>query len=182
MKKLLVGGFGLVFAGTFALSFIGGSDEANAKEEVTAATPVHVQTEKHFGRMQTEADIVGRNAESGKPIFSKESYQLDERKVGYSSLENYVNRTYKDWQSNSEYRSVWKSNQDSANFIMANAALHYINYFKKDIAAKGLTECFNELQDAAYTIVNENGGGDKAKIAEATEQFGKKLHEIYLNM
>jgi hypothetical protein len=165
MKKLLVVGLGLVVVGT--LAFFGGLGEANA--------------DAPKGGTHTRADVVGTNAKSGKPIFSKESYQVDENKIGYSSLENFVNRTYDDWQPNSEYRSIY-ANQDSADLQLSLASLNCINFFKNDIAKRGLTKQFAELQNAAYSIVNENGGGDDEKIAEATQKFGKTLREIYLNM
>jgi hypothetical protein len=169
LKKLLFFCFGLAVVGMLAVSFVFKDlDKVIAKDEPK-------------GETHTKADVVGTNAKSRKPIFPEESYQVDKDKIGYSSLENFVNRTYDDWQSNSEYRSIY-ADQDSADLQLSLASLHCINFFKNDIAKKGLTKQFDELQNAAYLIVNENGGGDNAKIVEATQKFGKTLREIYMNM
>jgi hypothetical protein len=167
VKKLLVVGFGLVVVGTIAVAFFGGnSEKAIAKDAPKAEIPVQV-TEKAEER-QPIAYI------KGKPLYSVKEFTLE--KMEYSSLDSFIDDVVKNWADGSEYRSY--QDDKTAEWTLANSVLHYVNYFDRDISAKGKTEDFDEWQRLAFDIVSNK---DEAKHDELAAKFENKMNEISSN-
>jgi hypothetical protein len=187
LKKLLIIGFGLVVIGILTISFLFKDlDKVIAKDEPKVGkTPIvhknEVKIPPQCTKTKPNKDVVGYT-DFCKPIYDVNSYQVAEGCSEYNNLESFVNDIYKNWQPNSEYRSVY-AKQSDADWQIAYASLHYINYFKDEIVTKGLEKQFKELQQIAYQMDIERGGnGNEDKIKELTKQFSGKLNEIYLSM
>jgi len=93
----------------------------------------------------------------------------------YSTVEDFVNDIANNLEEGSEYRKTY----GLADFTLANAAVHYVNYFEHEIDDMGLNEDFEEWQLIAYDVVlNENkedGETYKEKFKNKTEEILSKL-------
>lgn len=111
------------------------------------------------------------------PIQLSEDQIIDSfevEKTEFSTVESMVEDFTNSLKPDSEYLSY--QSKETAVYTLANAALHYVNYFEEDIAELGLTEDFEEWQRIAYEIrVNEKEG--KSTI-EFRDQFESKLNEL----
>jgi hypothetical protein len=164
VKKLLVVGLGLVVVGTIAVAFFGGnSEKAIAKEEPKAGISAQVSD-----KAEEKQPIA---YEGDKPIYSIKEFTI--KASEYSTLDSFVDDVVKNWADGSEYRKI--QDAKSAEWTLANSVVHYVNYFDRDIAAKGMTEEFDEWQRLAFDVVKNQ---DEAKHEELAVKFENKMNEI----
>ncbi|MBP3041797.1 hypothetical protein J9303_20355 [Bacillaceae bacterium Marseille-Q3522] len=99
----------------------------------------------------------------------------------YTSFETFIQTIHNYWKPNSEYRSNF-SDKESAESTLANATLHYVNFFEKEISERGMTTEFDELQRISYDIVFEKGR--KTTHEELVKKYKEIFNEIVetLNM
>lgn len=112
--------------------------------------------------------------------FEAEKYEVDLtqyqiERTEYNDLGNFIEDTFANWQEGSEYQS--NTNVDDARWTLANAALHYVNYFEDDIEVLGLTKEFRELQMTAYEITAHN----KARTSSDDKVQYQNEHELLYN-
>ncbi len=101
-----------------------------------------------------------------------DSFEVE--KTEFASLVDYVNYSAGLLESDSEYLSY--QSKETAVDTLANAALHYVNYFEDEIAERGMTEDFEEWQRIAYEMrMNDKEG--KSTI-ELRDEFEAKLNEL----
>lgn len=112
--------------------------------------------------------------------FKAEKYEIDltQYKIEateYTDLGEYVEDIFVNWQEGSEYESI--TDMETARNMLANAALHYVNYFENDIEDHGLTKEFRELQMTAYEITAHN----KARTSSDDKVQYQNEHELLYN-
>ena len=109
--------------------------------------------------------------------FKAEKYEIDLTKykieaTEYTDLVRYIDETFDNWQEGSDYQS--NTDVETARNTLANAALHYVNYFEDDIEDFGLTKEFRELQMTAYEITAHN----KARTSSDDKVEYQNEHEL----
>ena len=93
----------------------------------------------------------------------------------YTSLDNFINDLAKNWEKDSDYRSVFYA--DEAELTMAKASIAYVNFFQPEIEELGLNEDFYELQLIANDILLKFDLGED--YAEERAKFTSHLNKIH---
>ncbi|MCG7344459.1 hypothetical protein MHZ92_09960 [Sporosarcina sp. ACRSL] len=92
----------------------------------------------------------------------------------YTSLDNFINDLAKNWEKDSDYRSVYYA--DEAELTMAKASIAYVNFFQPEIEELGLNEDFYELQLIANDILLKFDLGED--YAEERAKFTNQIDLI----
>lgn len=163
MKKLLFAIGSIIVGGTLVTGIATTqADAPNPKPNVEKAEVKQAEAKEDLTKNKTILEI-----ETDEVDFDQ--YQVE--KTEYTDLVTYVKDTANNLKDGSEYLSY--QSKDTAVMTLANAALHYVNYFEDEIKAKGMTEEFEALQRLAFEVGQEN-----ARVGDGGESFQTKAKEF----
>jgi hypothetical protein len=123
-----------------------------------------------------QTTVAKAKADKPKKVIIERDADLKKYKIEvseYNDLDSFVHDIAKNWKAGSEYRSVYADGKD-AEHTLAVSTLQYVNYFENEIAARGMTHQFKELQkDALYLVTSS-----EKEFEELAKKFESKLTEI----
>ena len=172
MKKFIKIGFIMLIAGGI-ITGCGTKIESNDLKEVKNAEQLIVETKAVEEQQPLIVD--------GIEIPDLSVYQI--QATEYTDLKFFIENSIENWSDDSDYKSG--QSIEDAEWTLANAALHYINYFQEDIDKMGLTKDFKELQIIAYKITKNDfnyRNGDEERNEDFIAEYKTKLNEIYSKM
>lgn len=165
MKKFYI-------VGTVVALFIVGSAVAYAEGNGKKADI----TSKEVVQVQSSIEVQSQDKE--KVLLDElKSYQVE--KAEFNTLNSFVESTTNSWKEGAEYRRGYAEDRD-AELTLVNATIHYINYFEKDITARGMTDEFQDWQITAYKLASghKEGNWDEGLRAKYEEQMNQIKAEL----
>lgn len=145
-----------------------GAEESTKVETVQSNQPAKAEEKNETAEYVIDR-ITGEKVKEGEELLD----QAVVEKTEFFTLDEFVQFTIEAFEPDSEYR--FNQEPQSADWTLANATMHYINYFEAEIEERGKKEEFDNLQVLAYYVVKND---DPEKHAALLKPFVKRFKEI----